>query len=413
MTLFRKLKNRFVILAMVTLWILLLLMMTGLNLINLRTLIQDADSKIDIVRGFIPEEWNEEHYESQKKPNGQRRQMEIPYEVRFFTVTFDETMTSVLSVDTSHIYMITEEDAIAYGEYYLYSPDESGLVDWFRFRLIQEDSGPTLYYLDCGRQMEVFLNYMHAGIAMLFVGLIIGFVVIYTLSGRLMRPIAESYTKQKQFITDAGHEIKTPLTIINANLDILAMESEDTESIDDIRQQVIRLRSLTDDLVLLSRMEESEETLNKIDFPVSDIVSETAKTFHALAAQNGLTLRCLITPMLSLNGNSKMIEQLTNILLENAVKYSAPGGEILLELSRNGKTIDLAVTNPAAVPLTEEQLEHLFDRFYRSDSSRNSGTGGHGIGLSVAQAIVTAHGGEIRATCTAVGLFRLVASFPS
>ena len=238
---------------------------------------------------------------------------------------------------------------------------------------------------------------MWTSIGIALSGFAVVFCVICFFAGRIVRPIAESYEKQKRFITDAGHEIKTPLTIINANIDLLEMDIGTSESLSDIRQQTRRLTTLTGDLVYLARMEEDDAKPAMIEFQLSEIVSEAAAAFKAPALARRQNLSCDIEDMLSVRGNDKAITQLVSILLDNAIKYSPEGQDIALSLRGQGRTVSLTVVNTAAVPVAREQLEHVFDRFYRADPSRNSATGGHGIGLSLAHAIVTAHGGKIHA----------------
>ena len=243
-----------------------------------------------------------------------------------------------------------------------------------------------------------------------------GFAVVSLLfcffSGRILRPIAESYEKQKRFITDAGHEIKTPLTIIQANADILEMELGENESLHDIRQQTRRLSELTGDLILLSRMEEAENALPLIEFPVSEAIENAAAPFQTLARQQGKRFLCSIQPMLTLRGDDKSIRRLVLLLLDNALKYTPTDGTIALRFAAQGRSLCLTVTNPTETALTPSELTRVFDRFYRIDPSRSSDTGGHGIGLSVAKAIVTAHGGRIQADTQTGCDFRVTAIFP-
>lgn len=232
---------------------------------------------------------------------------------------------------------------------------------------------------------------------MSLIGFAVVFVIMVVLSERIVRPISESYKKQKRFITDAGHEIKTPLTIINANLDLLEMEIGENESVEEIKSQTKRLTSLTNDLVYLSKMEESENDLIKVEFPLSDLVFETVSTFKALAQTQNKELIINVQPMISFSGNNKAIEQLISILMNNALRYSGEHGKIAVHLFENNKQIQLNVFNTTKEYVSPESLNYVFDRFYRTDSSRNSEKGGFGIGLSVAKAIVEAHNGKIRA----------------
>lgn len=208
--------------------------------------------------------------------------------------------------------------------------------------------------------------------------------------------MAESYEKQKRFITDAGHELKTPLTIISADTDLAEVECGENQWLTDIRRQAQRLTGLTHDLIFLSRMEEQPQ-LQLLDFPLSDLVEETAQSFLAPAKSQGKTLSLSIQPLLSCTGDEKSLRQLLSILLDNALRYAPAGADIAVELQSKGRSILLRVSNPMAHPLDKAALEHLFDRFYRGDAARSAG--GYGLGLSIARSIVAAHRGKIRAEC--------------
>ena len=238
------------------------------------------------------------------------------------------------------------------------------------------------------------------------------FALITFFSGRIIRPILDAYEKQKRFITDASHEIKTPLTIISADTDVLEMEYGGSEWLSDIRAQTRRLAGLTNELVTLSRMEEPDYKLSLLEFSVSDAVSETAANFQALAQAQGKKLILKVPPMLTLTGNEKSIRQLVGILMDNALKFSPEETDILLVLEKQSRGLRLSVTNLSDTEIPKEHLNLLFDRFYRTDPSRNSDSGGHGIGLSVAKAIVTAHGGKIQASSEG-RLITITASIPT
>ena len=238
-------------------------------------------------------------------------------------------------------------------------------------------------------------------------------ILLLLLSKRIVRPVAESYEKQKQFITDAGHELKTPLTIIGADADLAEMEWGENQWIQDIRRQTQRLTELTQDLIYLSRMEEEGLSLQSIDFPLSDVAEEMAHSFLPLAQNQGKRLEIAVQPMLSFRGDEKSIRQLCSILLDNALKYSPQEGELLFRLEKQGKNILLSVSNTTSQPIKKEELCHLFDRFYRTDPSRNSQTGGYGLGLSIARSIVTAHKGKIRAESSQESLLTIQVTLPS
>ena len=228
-------------------------------------------------------------------------------------------------------------------------------------------------------------------------GLCAVLALLLILSSRIVRPVAESFEKQRRFITGAGHELKTPMTIISADVDLVEMDCGENQWLIDIRRQTQRLTSLTADLIYLSRMEEEQPRLSPIEFPLSDAVEEMAQSFAALATSQGKAFSIRVQPMLSYLGDEKAIRQLVSILLDNALKYSPEGGQLTLTLEKQDRGTLLTVTNTVDKPLERAQLARLFDRFYRTDQSRNSQTGGYGLGLSIAKSIVLAHKGKIRA----------------
>lgn len=407
----RKLKNKVVLLTMTALFALLGVIVTGMNVINYTSVVKEADTILTVLsqnKGMFPELGGRP--ENKLPP---KFSPETPYESRYFTVYFSQTL-EMLDVDTSKIASVNREEAVALAEEAIQEGKDKGFAGEYRYLTVSDPNGFHITFLDCGRKLDAFYGFLLSSVGMSALGLVIVFVVIRILSGRIIKPIALAYEKQKRFITDAGHEIKTPITIINANVDILEMElGEDNESLADIKGQANRLRTLTEDLVMLSRMEEAEDQLPKIPFPISEVVSEAAGAFRSVAVSEEKELICSIEPMLTFHGNDSAIRQLVSILLDNALKYSPAGGKIELTLAKQGRTILLSVCNPTDLEIQPEQLKLVFDRFYRTDSSRNSETGGHGIGLSVAKAIVTAHGGKISAASDSGKTFAVTAAFPT
>ena len=470
----KKLKRRFIALAMASLIALIGVIVAGMNLINYNTVISEADQKLSALSvngGMLPffddesfgrwsspdryltdDDRDYDDYDDidastrddffsfgRREPFSSRDEAE---ETRFFSVliTGEET---VLRANTDRIYAVDDSAAGEYAIAALEQGTSNGFINQYRYAVTSEGSLTRITFLDCTSALSSFRQFLYASIIMSVAGLIIIFGIICYFAGRIVKPVAESYEKQKRFITDAGHEIKTPLAIIKANLDVMRMDLEDigaagesgigsdneelkafssvvsesstslNESLDDIGGQVDRLASLTNDLVYLSRMEEGGNALTMTEIPVSDIVTETADSFSALAAERKKTLDIAVTPMLSMQGSSKEIEKLVSILTENALKYSPEDDTVHVGLRKEGKNVVLEVRNTAATPLSDEDLAHVFERFYRSDKSRNSASGGHGIGLSMASAIVTAHGGKIRARSGDGSEFIVTATLPA
>jgi len=323
---------------------------------------------------------------------------ETPYESRYFSVITDEN-GDLLSADMNHIVSVDSAQAAEFAKEILKSGKTRGFIQFYRYLVYQTEGEQTVHvcFLDCQRSLASFHSFLSLSIIVSLVGIIAVFVLVVLLSRKVMQPVEESYRKQKRFVTDASHELKTPLTIIDADASVLEMDIGENEWLGDIRKQTKRLTDLTGDLIFLARMDEGSAKMNMLDFPLSDVVGETAQSFRSLAQVQGKDFQTEIEPMITMHGDEKNIRELICILLDNAVKYSDESGWIRVELRKKNKNILFTVQN-SVKQIDKETLTHMFDRFYRSDSSRNSEKGGYGIGLSVAEAVVSAHKGKITAT---------------
>ena len=217
--------------------------------------------------------------------------------------------------------------------------------------------------------------------------------LVAALSRRAIRPIAENIERQRRFVTDAGHELKTPLAIILANLDAMELTGQESKYSRNIRSQASRLSTLMQNLLTLARIDENAALPDAAPLSLTELCRESAEMFRAPAELRRLTLSADIAEGVSVNGSRAMLQQLLSTLLDNAVKYSPEGGEIGVRLRQEDRVV-LRVSND--VGEERPDITRLFDRFYRSDSSRSQ-KGGFGIGLSAAQAIVRQHKGEIEA----------------
>lgn len=408
----KKLKIKFILLSMLSLFILLTVIVAGMNIINYLSMVKESDEILSLLsqnKGRFPD-LNATAPAGNRLPHNMSP--ELPYESRFFSVLLDEN-GNVIQTDTSRITAVDEDSAINYAKTVQQADCAQGFIDAFRYVKSTEENTIRITFLDCGRKIDSYNQFLLTSIGMACGGLIIVFFVIFFFSGKIIRPIAESYEKQKRFITDAGHEIKTPLTIIRTNADLLKMDLGENECLDDIQQQADRLTTLTEDLVYLARMEESAPALQMIDFPLSDLVSETVNAFKALVQTQNKQLQCDIQPLLSMRGNDKAIRQLVSILMDNALKYSPTEGTICVFLAKQNRAIHFHVINTTQTAIDPQSMSHVFDRFYRADASRNSQTGGHGIGLSIAKAIVHAHSGKIQAWSPDDHSFGIYCTFPT
>lgn len=407
----KKMQTKFILLSMSALLLVLTVIIAGVNFVNYRSVIREADTVLSILsenQGSFP-----------KGGNGRRPELppemspELPYQSRYFSVIWNCDSDTVVQVETGRIISVDATDAIAYAQTALKQKNSRGFIDRFRYSRSIENDKVHLIFLDCDQSLKSFRHFFLASVGISFAGYVVVFAIIALFSHKIVRPISESYEKQKRFITDAGHEIKTPLTIIGADVDVLEMELGENEWLQDIQKQTRRLTSLTNDLVYLARLEEASDSLPMIEFPLSDVVSEAAFSFQALAQTQGKSFQCQVQPLLSMTGNEKAIQQLVSILLDNALKYSPAGAAVSLTLEKQNRQLLLSVCNTTANPIPGENLSQLFERFYRLDPSRSSQTGGHGIGLSVAKAIVTAHNGKIQARADDGTTLRITAAFPA
>lgn len=406
----KKLQRKFILLSMSALLLVLTVIIAGINIVNYNAVTKEADKLLSIItenKGDFPMEPDKF---GDRLPPGMSP--EIPYESRFFSVVMDTKTNQILFVETSRIISVDKQAAISYADAAIEKEKTIGFIKNFRYQIHADNTFTRITFLDCGRKLDAYYNFLFASIAISLIGYIVVFAFITFFSNRIIRPISESYEKQKRFITDASHEIKTPLTIIHADTDVLEMEIGENEWLNDIKKQVAQLTELTNDLVFLSRMEESEHTLPSIDFPFSEVVTETAISFHGLAHKQEKEIECRIPPMLTLCGNEKSIRQLISILLDNAIKYSPVHENIHLSVEEQGKYITITISNTTTQTIEKEQLKLLFDRFYRVDASRNSKTGGHGVGLSIAKAIVEAHHGKIIASSPCENTLQITVKLP-
>lgn len=384
---FRKVRKKFVIVAVCSVFIVMLCILGTINIVNYTKVVNNADEIIDILK--------EGNGEFGNFP-GQDFSPEMPFSTRYFTVTLAPD-GKVVRMNLNKIVSVSVEEAASYATELFAKGKASGFYGNFRYGVLSMHTGETMYlFVDCFVELESFNNFLLASIVIGSVGVAVVFVLVFIFSGRIMKPVAESYRKQKQFITDAGHEIKTPLTVIGANTELIEMLSGESEWTKGIKEQIERLKNLTEKLIFLAKTEE-QTNISMFEFSLTDAVRETIQSFAAVAASRDISLTTDIQNDLCYIGNEEMIRQLVSLLTDNALKYT-DGDTVAVTLrAENGKRI-LETRNRASY-MRDGSLNGVFERFARGDSSRNSQTGGQGIGLSVSKAIVEAHKGKIKGEC--------------
>ena len=284
----------------------------------------------------------------------------------------------------------------------------SGFLGSYRFLKVETNVGNLILFLNCQRELDSYNSFIENSL-LISIGVIASvFVLIVLISKRVIAPIQETYIKQKQFITGASHELKTPLAIISSNVDVLEMENGDSKWMQNIHNQVERLNSLVNSLVVFSRMEE-KDTVERTRFDLTSVLKSRIEDFDELADFQKKNIVADIDENLNYYGEEASIVQLMDILLENAIKYAPEDSGISVSLKKNRKHAILKVSNKADVK--KGDLSKVFERFYRLDESRNSAIKGYGIGLSMAQLIAEKHKETIRAYAPEDGIFKIEMRF--
>lgn len=398
----KKLQRRFVLIAMTALSFLLVVQLFAVNVAN----IYQRDSELcDILKviadnnGSLPNNLQDrtpELFEGLPNPFAPIQfNIETPYSTRYFVVEMQNGV--ITHISTEHVAAVTDKMAYEYAEHiYLTREPGYGLLGVYRYYYTAENDSQIFVFIDAQKEFDSAATLVSISIIVGVLTLLVILFPVMLFCKMAVRPVANAIEKQKQFITDAGHELKTPLAIISADAEVIELTGGENEWLSSIKNQTQRMSVLIKHLVQLSKLDEIHNGFKKEYFNISDTVLETAYAFETKAKHDGKNLEITAAPGLKLHGNQEEISQLVSILLDNAIKYSDPGGNIRLCLFRSGKNICIDCYNTCE-SIDPSTVSRLFDRFYRTDASRSRETGGYGIGLSVAKAIAERHRGKIRA----------------
>ena len=277
-----------------------------------------------------------------------------------------------------------------------FNGENKGFLQDFRYLITEENDNTRITFIDCRFEIESTRHNLITSILVYIFGMVGIFILVLAFMKPAVKPIEESYKKQKRFMTDIMHEIKTPLTIIETDTEVVEMDHGKSEWTKSIKNQISHLKTLIEELVTLLRMDEKGTNIKmeKIDF--SAILEDTICGFDPLFIKKGIKLKIEAEKDVFIYGNEDNLERLVSILLENSIKYSENQNEVTIVLKKQGKKTLFTVEN-SVKSIEKGTHKEYFDRFYRNDSSRNSATGGHGIGLSIAYEIVKNHKGKIEA----------------
>ncbi len=428
----RKLRNNFIRVMLLSLLIVMILLIGIINVVYLINFQDQAYETIDFVEenylrmrlpgeaggpmgmggpgamngtGQLPEEddWEdrddedfEDHLFSGFRRDGSALTPDTRYETSFFVVSLDAD-GSVTEMDHSYIASVSEEDIDAYAKEILASGKEQGRADYFMYKVFDSDDGTSkIVAVSCYQQLRQFRLLLSICILAGFLYMAAVFALVWLMSRRITKPVEESIQKQRQFITDAGHELKTPITIIKANNEVLQMQNGSNQWTQSIENQTRRLSSLVQSLLELSRLNEKDIVDISKEFDLSKTVSEAVESFRVPIESDGKVLETAIEEGIRFKGSKDEMYRLVSLLMDNARKYSTDREPVRVTLNKHHR-ITLTVSN-SCEHIEQEKLDRLFERFYRTDESRSRKTGGNGIGLSVVQAIVERHNGTVTAS---------------
>ena len=398
----KKMRWHFIAAAMAAFSSVILILLCIINFWNIQSTVHQLDDTLTLLSDMDgntapPSTPAPEPKEMPPADNKGHFSPEVQYMIRFFSVSFDAD-GEIQNINQDFIASVSEDDAKAYASLILQKGSAHGFYRGYRYLSVASDDGTTVIFLNAERELHAFRSLLLITAAIAVICLLCVFILVVLFSRRAITPYLRNIEAQKQFITNAGHELKTPLTSISTSADVLAMEYEDDEWVHNIQQQSGKMAKLIANLVTLSRLDEENPFPEKSEFSLSDAVWETAEPFIALASARGKTCILNIEDHLMMTGERAAIQQTVSILLDNAIKYSAAGVRITLTLRCSGRKKEILVSSSCAPgPLPDTQ--RLFDRFYRGDESHST-QDGTGIGLSIAQATVQAHGGSICAECS-------------
>ena len=312
----------------------------------------------------------------------------------FYSVAFGENDT-VIAVDNGEKEVYSEEELISIAREILTGNNTSGRFGALTYIVDRRPDYTLVALMDNTVSESSLSTLLHNVLIVGSAAILVMFFISLVLSGRIIRPLEENDQKQKRFISDASHELKTPVAVISANAELLSREIGENEWLSNIVYENDRMSGLVKQLLDLSRAENAEIPMEQVDF--SRVVTGEALALEMLAFDRGRIFQSDIEDGVIFTGNKTQLTQLVSILLDNAIRH-ATGNEIGISLKRQGHHAVLSVVNDGD-EIPRDKLEHLFDRFYRVDEARNSEGQHYGLGLSIAKAVVEKHGGNINVSC--------------
>ncbi|MCH5297528.1 MAG: HAMP domain-containing histidine kinase [Ruminococcus sp.] len=330
------------------------------------------------------------------KPNDSRFEDTPTFQLSTFYSVAISKDGDILEIDNRNETVYTKETLEKYASDILKSNKNRGIKNSLMFIVLDKGKYTLVTFMDNTVMQESMTTLFRYTLVFGGIAIIALFFLAVYLAKRIVKPLEESYQKQKQFISDAGHELKTPVSVVNANAELLSREIGDNQWLTNIQYENERMGKLVSQLLELARTENVTPQTEHLD--LSRLVIGGALPFESVAFEKGLVLNMDISDGIFVDGNSSQLSQLVSILIDNAIRHGQDGKEVGLTLNENRNSVILSVTN-AGKPIPQEETERLFERFYRADETRNGEDKHYGLGLAIAKSIVTAHKGRIEVKC--------------
>ena len=388
-----KMRRRFIASAMAAMGAVTLVLLVAVNLWNYTITTDRLDDTIDALMTTGQEPYSGSSSFTLPDIFGSDSP-ETKYMTRYFAVVYDSD-GDALRVFSDYIATVSAQQALYYASDALSTGHMQGYYGDYRYCVKSGAAASAVIFLNASPEQKSMKTLLTVSLMVAAASLLLGFALVAAFSKKAIAPYVRNMELQKQFITDAGHELKTPLTSISTSVDVLKMENGDNEWVDNIQKQTVRMSKLVKNLVTLSRLDEGVPLPDMTEFSLSDAAWEAAEPFTMRAKAQGKSFSQSISPGLAMKGDMAAVQQLISILLDNAFKYSDENGEIRLSLYPQHKNNIIEVYNTCP-PDSLGDIDRFFDRFYRADSSRKY-DGGTGIGLAIAKATAQALGGSINA----------------
>lgn len=387
----KKLRRQFIVSITASAFALLMVVVCAINFVNIISMDRRTTELLEHIceNGGV---FNIDEYDDPLFINYK----EISYITRFFYVEFSKN-GEVTAVNTQNIAAVDDVTAVEYAKAALASGKADGYGgEMYKYTVKPIGSGQRVCFIDIHEELLYVGSMITISLSIALFFFLLLSVVVVLVSKRFIRPVEENSLKQKQFIADAGHELKTPIAIISANTEVLEMTCGENDWTASIRKQTGRMADLVNQMLVLARMEERIDKKNFRTISLSEIAENAADAFAILAEKDGKKIKLSVWPGIRVYCDEKSVSELVNILIDNAVKYSPPGSQIDIRLKKKNKSVVFEVENSL---ITGESVDtdRLFDRFYRADKSRSREAGSHGLGLSIAKAVAEKHRADISA----------------